>query len=79
MDSISTDFHLLQTSFWLQHYGHAGCNRLIEITITVDFGSRPSDHYFGSVCLFVCLCRVFLNRLWSDFDQTWTYVICLGL
>ena len=32
-----------------------------------------------SVCLFVCLCRVFLSRLWSDFDQTRTYVICLGL
>jgi len=26
------------------------------------------------VCLFVCLCRVFLSCLWSDFDQTWTYV-----
>jgi len=24
-----------------------------------------------SVCLSVCLCRVFLSRLWSDFDQTW--------
>jgi len=32
-----------------------------------------------AVCLSVCLCRVFLSRLWSDFDQTWTYVICLGL
>jgi len=32
-----------------------------------------------SVCLSVCLCRVFRSRLWSDFDQTWTYVICLGL
>jgi len=54
-------------------------------------GSRPSDHYFRSVCLFVCLsvclsfclfvclCRVFLSRLWSDFDQTRTHVICLGL
>jgi len=44
-------------------------------------GSRPSDHYFRSVCWFVCLfvCAVFLNRLWSDFDQTRTYVICLGL
>jgi len=30
------------------------------------FGSRPSDHYFRSVCWFVCLCRVFLSRLWSD-------------
>jgi len=31
-----------------------------------------------SVGLFVCLfvCAVFLSRLWSDFDQTWT---CLGL
>jgi len=42
-------------------------------------GSRPSDHYFRSVCLSVCLCRVFLSRLWSDFDRTRTYVICLGL
>jgi len=42
-------------------------------------GSRPSDHYFRSVCLSFCLCRVFLSSLWSDFDQTWTYVICLGL
>jgi len=44
-------------------------------------GSRPSDRYFRSVCLSVCLfvCRVFLSRLWSDFDQTRTHVICLGL
>ena len=42
-------------------------------------GSRRSDHYFRSVCLSVCLCRVFLSRLWSDLDQTWTYVIRLGL
>ena len=51
------------------------CNAIID--------SRPSDHYFRSVslsvCLSVCLCRVFLSRLRSDFDQTWTYVICLGL
>ena len=32
-----------------------------------------------SVCLFVCLCRVFLSRLRSDLDQTRTYVTCLGL
>jgi len=34
-----------------------------------------------SVCLSVCLffCAVFLSRLWSDFDQTRTYFICLGL
>jgi len=41
-------------------------NRLNEQWLFV--GSRPSDHYFRSVCLFVCLCRVFLIRLWSDFD-----------
>jgi len=32
-----------------------------------------------SVSLSVCLCRVFLSRLRSDFDETWTYVTCLGL
>ena len=42
-------------------------------------------HSQVSWCLFVCLsiclfvCAVFLSRLWSDFDQTRTYVICLGL
>ena len=50
---------------------------------SIFFGSRPSDHYFRSVrlsvCLSVCLYRVFLSRLWSDFDQTRTYVIRLGL
>jgi len=39
-------------------------------------GSWPSDHCFHSVCWFVCLfvcsCRVFLSRLWSDFNQTRT-------
>ena len=43
-------------------------------TKRVIFGSRPSDHYFRGVCWFVCLfdclCRVFLSRLWSDIDQT---------
>ena len=42
-------------------------------------GSRPSDHYFRSVCLSVCLCRVFLSRLRSDLDQTRTHVTCPGL
>ena len=48
-------------------------------TAAPTFGSRPSDHYFRSVCwfvclsvclsvcLFVCLCRVFLSR----FDPIW--------
>ena len=53
------------------------------LIIIQNIGSRPSDHYFRSVCWFdclsVCLCRVFFSRLWSDFDQTRTYVICLCL
>ena len=32
-----------------------------------------------SVCLFVCLCRVFLSRLRSDLDQTRTHVTCSDL
>jgi len=32
-----------------------------------------------SVGLSVCLCRVFLSRLLSDFYETWTCVTCLGL
>ena len=60
-------------------------HRYLSYGLSLVFGSRPSDHYFRSVlvclsvCLFVCLCRVFLSRLWSDFDQTRPYVICLGL
>ena len=76
---------------------HAAFNVIVWVNPLV--GSRPSDHYFRSVCLSkwpimclvdvkpyftslhlsVCLCRVFLSRLWSDFDQTRTHVICLGL
>jgi len=66
--------HFDADTMYLSHMQHDPC---------LCFGSRPSDHYFRSVCLFVCLsvclCRVFLSRLWSDFDQTRTYVICLGL
>ena len=34
------------------------------------FGSRPSDHYFRSVCLFVCLfvCAEFFSAV---FDPIW--------
>jgi len=58
------------------HYSNARLARFL-------FGSRPSDYYFRSVCLSVslsvCLCRVFLSRLWSDFNQTRKRYICLGL
>jgi len=45
-------------------------------------GSRPSDHYFRSVCLCVCLfvclfvCAEFFSAV---FDPISTYVIRLGL
>jgi len=43
------------------------CEKLLKIArahYLCFFGSRPNDHYFRSVCLFVCLlCRVFLSRL----------------
>jgi len=34
------------------------------------FGSRPSDHYFRSVCLFICLfvCAEFFSAV---FDPIW--------
>ena len=38
------------------------CRFLVHGQVTIIFAV--------SVCLFVCLCRVFLSRLWSDFDQT---------
>jgi len=57
------------------------CNRaghyIFALRCLLSIGSGPSDHYFRSVCPFVC--AVFLSRLSSDFDETWTYVICLGL
>ena len=44
--------------------------RLMQIILSDHLwiiGSRPTDHYFRSVCWFVCLsvclCRVFLSRL----------------
>ena len=44
---------------------------LVHIQVTIIF--------VVSVCLFVCLCRVFLSRLRSDLGQTRTHVTCPGL
>jgi len=57
---------------WLWKADHHGrLQFLVHSQVTIIF--------VVSVGLSVCLCRVFLSRLWSDFDQTWTYVVCLGL
>ena len=66
--------------------GNHNDNNMIT-TIIIIIGSRPSDHYFRSVCLSVCLfvclsvclCSVFLSRLRSDLDQTRIHVKCPGL
>ena len=44
-------------------------------------GSRPSDHYFRSVCWFVCLfvCAEFFSAVFDPISIKLTYVICLGL
>jgi len=72
----------MATIFGLSMYGvHSGATWRVPLNCPCAalFGSRPSDHYFRSVCLFVCLCRVFLSRLPSDLDQTRTHVTCPGL
>ena len=40
---------------------------VLPLKILILLGSRPSDHYFRSVCLSVCLCRVFS----AVFDPIW--------
>ena len=52
---------------------------LVHVQVTIIFVVSVGLSVCLSVCLFVCLCRVFLSRLWSDFNQIRTYVICLGL
>ena len=77
-------YALLNICFWrkaacLHQILQIDANNLETPTNYYYIRSRPSDHYFRSVCWFVCLCRVFLSRLWSDFDQSWTFVISLCL
>ena len=50
-----------------------------------DVGSRPSDHYFRSVCLSVCLflclfvCVEFFSAVFDPISIKLGHVICLGL
>jgi len=53
------------------HCGCCYCYVLVHGQVTIIF--------IVSVGLSVCLCRVFLSRVWSDFHQTRTHVTCLGL
>jgi len=74
--------HKGRPTFWRSGRGlfqHSPTDRRRQHTKYVRgllVGSRPSDHYFHSVCWFVvCLCGVFLSRLWSGFDQTKTLYV----
>jgi len=67
MPSISALFFVVISCFFLwppYGIGHA-----------IIFGSRPSDHYFRSVCLSVCL---FVCLLWSPYviGQTIIFLPC---
>jgi len=53
------------------------CSKMVNVTscegFLILFGSRPSDHYFRSVCWFVCLfvqsfSQPSLIRFWSNLD-----------
>ena len=71
---------------WQQHLCSCCCSRLEWRHFSRFTFWRLLVHgqvtiiFVVSVCLFVCLfVQSFVSRLWSDFDQTRTYVICLGL
>jgi len=69
-----------ETSHKRRRFDEAALERKRELRLwneqrKVIIGSRPSDHYFRSVCLFVCLfvcLSVFCLFLFSDvFDPIW--------
>ena len=45
-----------------------------------NFGSRPSDHYFRSVCLFVCLlvCAEFFSAVFDPISIKLGYMLYVG-
>ena len=49
---------------WRQHCQHY---QPLNLLTTKSFGSRPSDHYFRSVCWFVCLfvCAEFFSAVFD--------------
>jgi len=56
---------------------HSECQHLLINCSFLDYGQVTIIFVLSVclfICLFVCLCRVFLSRVWSDFNQTWTYV-----
>jgi len=46
-------------------------------SVCATIGSRPSDHYFRSVCLFVC--AEFFSAVFDPISIKLKHVICLGL
>jgi len=67
LSSVKMDFFSIgHDAIMMSRHPTIKCVYLIVMYLLL-IGSRPSDHYFRSVCLFVCLfvclCRVFLSRL----------------
>jgi len=60
-----------------------GCRlKDVRSTAIICIGSRPSDHYFRSVCLFVCVfvCAEFFSAVFDPISIKLGHnVICLSL
>jgi len=55
-----------------EHYVYYGSCEPADMRARQLVHGQVTIIFVVSVCLSVCLCRVFLSRLWSDFDETWT-------
>jgi len=66
---------LLLVTLSFQHTFHIST----AVSFLVLVHGKVTIIFVVSVCLSVCLCRVFLSRLRSDLDQTRTHVTCPGL
>jgi len=63
------------------HAAAAVCHKTNKQLLDYIVGSRPSDHYFRSVCWFVCLfvCAEFFSAVFGPISIKLGHVICLGL
>ena len=51
----------------------------VLVVVAVGVGSRPSEHYFRSVCLSVCLFVQSFSQQSDPISIKLGHVICLGL
>ena len=69
---------LLWSSRFVQSDVHA-CDVCICLRNNLFIGSRPSDHYFRSVCLFVCLfvCAEFFSAVFDPISIKLGHMLCV--